>query len=692
MTRLRTCAACLVIAAVGAGACTETTPDATQLVLDERPVHIEVAADAVCDAGDESFVKRAIHFLWGRKPESIREVELLLQVLEQTDRAALVRAMCGAEAFRVRSWSMLEDLLDIPRAGFRSNPSCYGEPLLEGAGPELARYVRDHDPLEAAYGPPWNLTDLYRSSLALGDLSPLLRGHLLQIPANPVIPQWNQDLEKEMRELWADTFQRTYLNREASCMVCHNSEFDVLLDPDPLFSRVVSLPGHLERPLYGSTAGPGPGATTVNAVFRQSGVVAAKTVPGDIEGGVDWTFDEGLSPWGLITSCGAFLDPASVEPDTLAQPGFFIEDYGLTGTVFDLERHLRAGFASLRGTKWSPPEDQKVSGDDAFAYLTVASLVDAVWKEALGSPLTTPFHKPRNTYQQELLRELADDFMTSGYSFTELLVTILTHRYYNQRRPEECDAPGTPYHLPPVFDPWTVEAEADAARPNGIGEQLHRHDPRLLYNAIAHALRWPYPPEFIVQVDEDARTTQLPDVGRFQRDIGIYLKDTERGFRGTNLLSMLAWEDGFGACIDPGDHQGLGTAPSTPDYVNDILNAAPADATLEDVASALQDRLLTDPDVSDPAIRLAMEIVAGAPLSTPIATYDATEPAVRLMCGAMLSSPQFVFDGDYGPDRAGTPTRIIPPGTSTEALCARLASDLALPNGATCAGTTITVE
>ena len=681
-----------VFLALGALACGTGAEDPIEMAEAARPHHIDVATDVTCDAGDESFVKRVIPFLWGRRPESIREVQLLMEVIEQSDRATLVRAMTATEEFNVRGWSMLKDILDIPRAGFRSNALCYGEPLGETTGTELAVHVRDNDPLAAEFPADWNLTDLFRSSVALGDISPLMRAHLLQIPANPIIPQWNQDFEKEMRELWAFTFLRTYMNREASCLVCHNSVSNVLFDSDPLFSRAWALPGSFEEPLFGHPSGPGVGSTTINALFRQSGVVAAKTIPGEIEGGVDWVHAEGVSPWGLVTECGAFIEPALVEPDELGQSAYFINDYGLTGSVFDIERHLRAGYASLRGKPYTPSADGSVTGDDALAYLGVASFVDAVWKEAMGAPLTIANHIPRNKYQLELLMELSDAFLVSGYSYTELLVRVLTHPYYNQKRPEECEVPGAPYYLPPIFEPWSVDAEQEAARPNGFGELLHRHDARLLYNSIAHAMRWPYPPEFIMEVDTEARTTQLPDEGRFQRDIGIYLKDTERGFRGTNLLSMLAWEDGFGACVDQGDHSVKRTTPPAPDFINDLLDAAPADATLGDVMSALQDRLLTDPDVTHPAVRLGMEIVLGAPLDTPLAGYGSAELAVRLVCGTILSSPQFVFDGDYGPDRAGITTRIIPTGTSSEELCEKLAGALALPGGATCSGGHITVK
>src|SRR5690606_12867984 len=41
--------------------------------------------DGTCDAGHEAFVQRLVMFVQGRKPESIREVRLLVQMIEQLD-------------------------------------------------------------------------------------------------------------------------------------------------------------------------------------------------------------------------------------------------------------------------------------------------------------------------------------------------------------------------------------------------------------------------------------------------------------------------------------------------------------------------------------------------------------------------------------------------------------------------------
>ena len=62
------------------------------------------------DAGDEAFVRRAVPMMWGRNPESIREVDVLVQVLRGTggDRAGLVRAMAAlSSAPKIRITDMM---------------------------------------------------------------------------------------------------------------------------------------------------------------------------------------------------------------------------------------------------------------------------------------------------------------------------------------------------------------------------------------------------------------------------------------------------------------------------------------------------------------------------------------------------------------------------------------------------------
>ena len=53
----------------------------------------------LCDAGNEAFVRRLLPQLWGRHPRSVREIELLISIIEQSSRAELVEAMMEAPAY-----------------------------------------------------------------------------------------------------------------------------------------------------------------------------------------------------------------------------------------------------------------------------------------------------------------------------------------------------------------------------------------------------------------------------------------------------------------------------------------------------------------------------------------------------------------------------------------------------------------
>ncbi|MFT5432212.1 MAG: hypothetical protein ACI9OJ_002911, partial [Myxococcota bacterium] len=58
--------------------CSETE-EPTLLTAPENPGVAE--SNLTCDAGDRAFVRRAIFDLWGRRPRSIREVDLLADAI-----------------------------------------------------------------------------------------------------------------------------------------------------------------------------------------------------------------------------------------------------------------------------------------------------------------------------------------------------------------------------------------------------------------------------------------------------------------------------------------------------------------------------------------------------------------------------------------------------------------------------------
>ena len=76
---------------------TETTTSAPPVVTTTAEAHL-------CDAGDEAFVKRVIPLMWGRKAGSIREVAVLLQILQGSDRPTLIQRMARSPEYLQRWW------------------------------------------------------------------------------------------------------------------------------------------------------------------------------------------------------------------------------------------------------------------------------------------------------------------------------------------------------------------------------------------------------------------------------------------------------------------------------------------------------------------------------------------------------------------------------------------------------------
>lgn len=644
-----------------------------------------------CDAGDEAFVKRLVPLLWGRRPASIREVEVLVGVLTQTDRATLVRAMARSPEFRARWAHFLKDFLGVNRAAFRANPACYGEPLLPTVGSELAGHVAAHEPAGPPYPEAWNMTDLIHSALMLGDLRPVLRAQLFAQHSTAVITMQE---ELSFRDTFAGVFQRAYLNRKLECMSCHNSEWSITDSPDPAADRAWPLPGHFEEALFGSSGGMP--RSKLDGMFRVAGVLALIEIPAKDVGDYDLVLGPGEAPWGVDFWCGQFIGQNDVAVDhDFTQTGHFAEDHDRRGSVWDVEELLQLGYLELTAVGLQIADDGAVDPAPAFAYLTAASLADAVWQEVMGRRLTIATTIPRNRDQRDTLESLVETVIGNGFALEELLVDITTRPTFNLASPSECQLDGTAYFLPPVLDPWMKEAEVLEERNNSVGDAVHPVAPRVLQDAVVYAMGWQRPNEFYVAPNYvDQKGFQLGPEAQFQRDIGIFLKDTEPGFRGAELLSTLTWEYGYGACVDPGDFSDVAAriADPPPDFIDDLLAAAPAGATLEDAVAALKDRLLTDPDLGDAEERTLVEALLRAPLTQPLAGDAEAEARLRRVCGALLAAPQLTLAGDVGPDRVGAaPLAIVVGGLSFQSLCEQLAPLLFAEGAMQCGASEVTV-
>jgi len=289
------------------------------------------------------------------------------------------------------------------------------------------------------------------------------------------------------------------------------------------------------------------------------------------------------------------------------------------------------------------------------------NVANQVWAAVHGSPLTIATYFPRNQEQRDILIDMTQAFLEDEYSLIAVLVTAMTHPLFNNLPPSTCGSDQT-YPLPPVFNPYTVEHEDSDTRGNGVGDTIRRLPARSLVWSVTQALSWSPVPDFFGM----GEGYKYPPAGVFQRDVGAYLKDTSVGFSGIDFRSTLAWETAYGTCDDPrfaGD-DGPVDSPG-PDWIDTLLANTNETHTLGDAVRALKDRLLTDPVVDTTQEAPLLESLMGASLDTKIQAMDDAAVPLRRACAAFLASPQFLLEGDAGPDRLpdGLPEPILPAST-----------------------------
>ncbi len=623
------------------------------------------------DAGDEAFVARLVPLMWGRAPGSIREVQVLVHILEASDREALVRAMARSPEY-VEHWQ--DNLLDTTgtsRTYIRANAGCYDTPMLDDDGPELAAFVRDNAAL-SDFGRVWTMYDLSRSALLLDDLAPWFRADLY---AHMVWdgPAMNAIETEAIRVNLAELFQRNYLNREMTCLPCHNSVHSVTGREDPELDRTWEVPSDFETPLFGAPEGMA--MNRLHGFFRRDGVILGPTTGTDEE--EPPPFDpEPTSPWGGAVICGDWAVPGDVNEDRLELPAFFIDEAGTFASMWDLEPHLQEGLAALRGD--AVGVSAAVGGPEAFASLLALSVAEKVWSEAYGFGLTLSHGFPRNEPQRDLLVSLADTW-TADYSLVDLLVAASLHPYFNQNRPADVVQSDTAYYLAPIFEPFSIEDEDPDRHGNSAGDATARKAARVLLRSAQYALGWEPLPDFPEPLPSDnPGLLRYGDDGWIQQAVGLKMKDSASGFRSMDFQTLLAWESWFGACENPYGED---------DWVDLLIaTGVEQEATVEQVLSALKDRILTDPDVSDPAERELLETLLGGPmdLAIPGNGNEEFELGVRRICGVFLSSPQFQLGGVPGPSRLDSPPALTVPGSSYIDYCVAAADAMFGGDGLGC--------
>ena len=693
--------AILLALACGLGGCSacgddgEDTPDARP--PDDGP---DERTFDQCDGDAPSFVRQAFLALNGRRPRGQAEVDAYVDLYRQAaeqerDAPELVaRAIMSRPDFAERWIDVVMDALHVQRLDVQSEVDCWGAALRATTTPALAAGVRGKPASQSADAMAFTMLDLARSAIALDDLTPIYRGQLFSLAAHPIAAANVGIVETELarRADFGATFDASFLHRDTVCLGCHNSESAVTNADDPAVDRHWPVPGTPEKAVFGMSTGVS--VERAHAVFRVRGFL---NVTGSAR------------PWGWSSACGAWNPPGSIPDDPAGIDAKLASVTGRRATVFDLDAALMRGFAALRAS--GAPAGALADPDAALAWLVTLKITEDVWRQATGAQLTVASYFPRNQAASELLYALARRFVASGFSLKALLVAIVSSDYWNRIAPDgRCGE--APYSYPNVFDPWVTSDPDPARRQNGPGDAVTAVDGRTLLSAAAAALEWPAPP----------MASRFPDYGEptcassscmqleaqcgggaccttyqaacvmggllpleelpFERSIGLFLRSSERGFRGLDLQARLAWEDRHGACARP-----RWVAQDFVDRLAAAGAASPA-ATARDAIAALKDRLIGEPEIEAGPEAAALAALAGD-LAAPASGVSAD--ALRRVCGALLGSPQFLMQGIAG--RGGPRPLLTPASAGYDAVCAELAAGgLGTPGlVVTCAGGALTL-
>ncbi|MFO0762527.1 MAG: hypothetical protein U0359_39170, partial [Byssovorax sp.] len=412
-----------------------------------------------CQASDQAFVRKAILAVSGRRPLGQAEVNAYVDAINGMRKAdggaapapgplelegpkkRVVEALMREDAFRERWSDFLLDALHVNRIELKNQVDCYGPPnphaIDDGA---LAAWVRDND--SAASGPPipsFTMGQLLSSALELDDLSVVYRANLFAMLAKPISGA-NVDfiaMERIRRQDFGAVFDSAYLHRDLVCLSCHNSEFSVTYDDDPMKNRHWPVAGLFELSIYGSSTGKhpvaeeaqkGPDDLRAHSMLRVADVVA----------------DQGQVPYGWTGKCGKFAVPQAADPLNIDTYFGTIRSTandptkGLHASVWDLERALHKGIDALAAHGLTKMDTGELADpDEAFAYLVAENVVEKVWDEIVGERLTIANYFARTAEQRDILATLTDRFVATHFSLKTLILDILGHPVFNLKAPDE---------------------------------------------------------------------------------------------------------------------------------------------------------------------------------------------------------------------------------------------------------------
>lgn len=720
----------------------------------------------LCDAGDEAWVKRAIPFIQGRKPESMREVRLLVSAIEQLDaqeldgRRLVANALAQGDLYLDRWRNYYFEQLRVHRRGDQRNSECYGDLTVASLEPDLADAIRNDAPNAAPAFDNVTMGDVVLSSLRLDDITPAYSADMFARMGTPITGGnvTREQIEVTNRAYYGKLFESQYLGRTTECLQCHTTGWSTtdFANPDDDRHWPVHEGQYFEIATYGNFTQDDPlSEEDVHALFRHAGFVDFSWCD---SGNQACNFNDaiGIRPWGLDFNCGLFRQDAFQDPfvdlDNVSYMGGPFPE-GAGANLFDLEPRFREGLDTLanEGVAFTPSDDYEANNLDnpvvGMAFLFAMNQANEMWKEGMGYSLTVANRFPRNTGQRDTLNQLTEAFYNSNYSVRTLIAEVATHPYFNQAPPDSCGT-ANPYHMPAVFDPFTKSAVDPQERGNGVGDMVHRYSAQVLIQSAMRSMWWDMPEQFgnttayaflVAYIADNPGSPpnvnphypvgqqgayglcgagffdpcdDEPNNVDFLRDEGVFINTAEGGFNGIDFNGLLHWEEELasgldpnlgGQCTGPLDVGGqFGQNCAAADFTTQLVDTAGGQpgTLMADIASALKDRLIAEPEIYGQAEIDAIEGIMGVSLDDPVADVGqvAALAATRRYAGVLLNTPQFMLDGVVSaPQPPESDPVIVVPGTDSQSLCdnfAGLADQASSWSALTvnCAGDSITVQ
>ena len=305
------------------------------------------------DESHASFAREAIPTILGRRATGVDEVEVVADIAELLGRDAAVQMLMEDPAY-VDHWAdAMLDILKVQRHALNDgvnaaqDQTCWGPPTTDNPDPQFAEWVRDHGPTDAGAPTGWNMTDLLRSAILIDDLSVIYKAYLFPLAMR-------RDGSGGRNAQLAERLSTVYLNRDTTCLRCHNPTFSTsnLTDGsgNVVWQRLHNINGHPEKALFNNYY------DSVGA-FDNLTPVMRGTVRQPVAGGV------GILPWGMNLACATDTDQAGAANNgTLIYTGFRSVSGGgnsvafgsLDGSVdpdvslWELERSLDQGVTDLQ--------------------------------------------------------------------------------------------------------------------------------------------------------------------------------------------------------------------------------------------------------------------------------------------------------------------------------------------------------